>query len=359
MKKLVFVTQTLDPDEPVLAQTIDLVRALADRVDRVAVVARRVTWSDAPENVSIETFDAGSKLTRSAAFERALVSSLGEADGVLVHMVPEFALLAALPTRVRRIPLVLWYTHWHAGRLLRLATRLVDGVLTVGRASFPLDSPKVRPVGHAIDVETFAPIPLPAHAGPTRLLALGRTARWKGLDTLLDALEICVRDGIEATVQIRGPSLTSDEVAHRLELATRVRRTSILEDRVEILEPVPRAELPGLYGGADVVVSPNEPRSGATFDKVVFEAAACARPVVSTNEAFAPLLGGLSLELLAPPGNPRRLAGVIGGVVRSGADERARVGNALRARVVREHSLEHWADATLRAIAELRSTRGG
>ncbi len=60
-----------------------------------------------------------------------------------------------------------------------------------------------------------------------------------------------------------------------------------------ILPPVARDSIPALISGADLVVSPNEPRSGATLDKAVFEAAACARPVVSTNPAFGALLGGL------------------------------------------------------------------
>ena len=87
------------------------------------------------------------------------------------------------------MPLLLWYTHWHAGRSLRLATRLADAVLSVDTASFPLRTPKLRAIGHAIDVDAFAPLRRARREGPIRLLAFGRTARWKGLATLLDAFE--------------------------------------------------------------------------------------------------------------------------------------------------------------------------
>ena len=158
--KLVFVTQELDPSHPALAQTTDLVEALAARVDELAIVARDVEWSDVPANAAVRTFASPRKLGRGLQFEQSLHASLGGADAVLVHMVPEFAVLAAPEVRIRRIPFALWYTHWHGGRALRAATGVVDVVFSVDRSSFPLDSPKIREIGHAIDVERFALAPL-------------------------------------------------------------------------------------------------------------------------------------------------------------------------------------------------------
>ena len=349
--KLVFVTQELDPEHPALAQTLDLVGALAARVEELAVVTRRVR-SSLPSNVTARTFDARGKLGRGVAFERALAASLPGAAAVLVHMVPDFAVLAAPFARARRIPLLLWYTHWHAGRALPLATRLATVVLSVDDSSFPLPTPKLRAIGHAIDVERFSAAPPAAHEGPLRLLALGRTARWKGLATLLDALDLA---GEELQLEIRGPSLTDDERAHRAELE---RRIASLRVRAELLPPVSRDEVPALLAASDVVVSPNEPRSGSTLDKAVFEAAACARPVVSTNLAFAPLLGGLDLPLLVPPRDPAALAASLDAVAVAGPALRAEAGAALRARVVAGHSLDHWAEAVVETVTEVGSRRG-
>ena len=105
-------------------------------------------------------------------------------------MVPLFLILAAPLAKPLRVRLLLWYTHWHASRSLRLATRLADVVLSVDLRSFPFASPKVRGIGHAIDVERFAPARARgARTGPCGSLALGRLARWKGYDTLLDGFE--------------------------------------------------------------------------------------------------------------------------------------------------------------------------
>src|SRR3954454_21631773 len=100
--KLVFVTQTLDPEHGSLAQTLDLVRALAARCDELVVVCRTVRWDDMPGNVTTRTFDASTKLRRTLAFERALAASIDNADAVFVHMVPTFLVLAAPLAKLRR-----------------------------------------------------------------------------------------------------------------------------------------------------------------------------------------------------------------------------------------------------------------
>ncbi|HEY6962566.1 MAG TPA: glycosyltransferase [Gaiellaceae bacterium] len=342
--KLVFVTQTLDPAHPALAQTLDLAAALAARVDHLAVVTRQCEWT-APENASVRTFDASSRIGRVAAFERAVGDATRGADAVLVHMVPQFALLAAPIARARRAPLLLWYTHWHASRALRAATRIVDAALSVDASSYPVPTPRLHAIGHAIDVERFDAPSVEPHDGPLRLLALGRTARWKGLGTLVEAVELAEAD---LRLEIRGPSLTADEVEHRRELAA----------RADVRDAVPREEVPELLAGIDLVVSPNEPRAGATLDKAVFEAAACRRPVLSTNAAFRPLLGGLPVDLIAPPRDAAALAARLDAFAGSPLDARIAAGDELRRRVARDHSLDHWARAVVDVVTEVRSPRG-
>src|SRR3954466_1250097 len=252
--KLVFVTQTLDPEHGSLAQTLDLVRALAERCDELVVLCRTVRWDDVPGNVTTRTFDAPTKLGRAVAFERALAASLDGSDAVLVHMVPTFLVLAAPLAKLRRVPLLLWYTHWHASRSLRVATALSDVALTVDTASFPLRSTKVRGIGHAIDVDTFDAAPPVAHDGPLRFLAVGRLARWKGLATLIEAFDLA---DLDATLELRGPALTADERAHRDELVAAIED----KERISLEPPVARAGVPALLTEADVVVSPAQPQS--------------------------------------------------------------------------------------------------
>jgi glycosyltransferase involved in cell wall biosynthesis len=355
LRRLVFVTQVVDADHAALAQTVDAVRALAGRYDRVEVVCDRVGRHDLPANVGFRTFGSRTKAGRGARFELALARSLRpRPDAVFVHMVPTFVALAAPLTKPARVPLLLWYTHWHASRALRLATRLADRVLSVDRRSFPLESGKLRGIGHAIDVERFAPRPWTGgEAEALRLLALGRFARWKGYATLLEGFRLAVDDGLGATLELRGPELTDDERRHRAELAALVAGTPALVERVRLEPPVVRDEIPALLASADALVSATEPRGSETLDKVVYEAAACAVPVVSSNTALAEFLDGLPVELRFRARDPNDLARALSGLAAAGAEARAQAGATLRLRVEQGHSLGSWADAVVASVGEL------
>jgi glycosyltransferase involved in cell wall biosynthesis len=354
--RLVFLTQVLDADHPALAQTLDLVDALARRADEVTVLCDRVGRYDLPANVRIHVFGASSRVVRGARFERALSAELLRRDrpaAVISHMIPVFLTLAAPLARLRRIPLLLWYTHWNADRSLRIAVRLADRVLSVDERSFPLTTPKLVATGHAIDVELFSPGP-PAAPRPDdalRLLALGRITPWKGYDTLLAALARAVEHGLDARLAIYGPALKQEEEAHRRELEQTIATTAVLGDRVRLEPPVARERLPEILRNSDVLVSATQPDRSETLDKVVYEAAACGLPVLSSNVALTEFLDGAGVELLFPRRDPDALAAALERLGALSPTERSAVGRTLRRRVVEGHSVESWADSVVRLVA--------
>ena len=353
--RLVFVTQTVDADHPVLAQTVDLVRALAARCESVTVLCDSVHRHDLPGNVRFRTFGARTRPARGLRFVRAAAASLlprrTRPDAVVVHMVPLFVLLAAPLTKVLRIPVLLWYTHWNAGRSLRLAIPLVDAVLSVSAGSFPLATSKLHATGHAIDVARFTPSEDPPADGPLRLLALGRTARWKGYDTMLRALELATERGLDARLELRGPQLTEDERAHRRELEASIAASGVLRDRVLIEPPVARDEIPALLRAADALLSATQPRESETLDKVVYEAAACGVPVIASNTALDEFLAGLPVELRFRARDAESLAETLLAFAAAGSKARRDTGAELRRRVVAGHSVESWADAVTKIVA--------
>jgi glycosyltransferase involved in cell wall biosynthesis len=354
--RLVFVTQTLDADHPALAQTLDVVRELAARTEELVVLCATVGLHEPlPPHVRVRTFGSRTKLGRGLRFARLVVAELARRprpEAVLAHMVPLFLVLAAPLAKPLRIRLLLWYTHWHASRMLRVATRLADAVLSVDLRSFPFESPKVRGIGHAIDVERFSPVAVERPEGPVRLVALGRLARWKGYETLLDGFARAIERGLDARLELRGPALTGDELAHREELRRLVEGSEVLRARVELAPPVPRRELPALLARADALVSATQPRGAETLDKVVYEAAACGVPVVASNQALAEFLGGLPLELRFPPRDADVLAARLLELGVAPVELRRQVGADLRRRVVESHSVASWAEAVISVARE-------
>jgi glycosyltransferase involved in cell wall biosynthesis len=331
MKRLVFLTQAVDPGHPALAATIPKIRALAARVEEVAVVAQSAAAADLPENVEVRTFGASSRGRRLLRFERELVRAL-PGDAVVAHMIPVYVLLAAPIVRPRRLPLVLWYTHWKASAQLRAAERLATAVVSVDRRSFPLESAKVRPIGHGIDVSEFACSERSAHDG-VRALALGRYSPAKGLATVLRGVQQV--DGAE--IELHGAALNEPEWRHREELA---------QLGMPLGDAVPRAELPALFARSDVLV--NNMEAGAP-DKVVYEAAAACLPVLASNPVFDDLFDGY--PLFFERDSPESLAERLRWFAALGAAERAEIGRTLRERVARSHSVDTWADGVLAAAA--------
>jgi glycosyltransferase involved in cell wall biosynthesis len=357
LRRLVFVTQTIDADHPNLSQTIDIVRTLSSLCDELVVVTDRVRRHDLPPNVTFRAFGAKSRPARSLRYLAALGAELreGRPDALLAHMSPTFLILAALVMRPARVPLALWYTHWRAGPSLRLADMLSDLVLTVDRASYPLPSGKVRAIGHAIDLHAFEPRREEPEGPPLRLLALGKTDPWKGLPLLLDAVERLHARGIEARVEIRGPQLTDVQARHRFELEARVTASAVLRPRVTISDAVPRDRVPELIRAAHAVVCPGGVTlRGEALDKVIFEAAACASPVVASHSSLQRAFARLPVRLVFRSGDAADLAEVLAELAEAPTSDRMAAGRLLRRWVEEEHSVDGWAGRVLAALEEVK-----
>ncbi len=197
-------------------------------------------------------------------------------------MIPLYVLLSAPLVRARRIPLLLWFTHWKRSRTLEAAALAATRIVSVDRRSFPIDSPKVRAIGHGIDVSEF-PCVEPEPNSTLRLLVLGRYSPAKGIPTILRAVGQARSAGLDVDVELHGPASNELERAHRSEL-----------ERLgfPIGDAVARPELPSLFARSDALV--NNMEAGAP-DKVVYEAAASCLPVLASNPVFDELFEGHEL----------------------------------------------------------------
>jgi glycosyltransferase involved in cell wall biosynthesis len=318
--KLVFCTQKLDANDPVLAATVPMVRALAARVDELVVLCDTATFR--LDNVRVHEFGAATQIGRGARFEAALAGELRGCGGVVAHMVPLYAVLAAPLVRPLRIPLVLWYTHWKAHAVVRAAEKICTAIASVDARSFPLPSRKVRGIGHGIEVGEFACTEAPEP--PLRALVLGRYSPAKGLETILEAARRA-----DLHVEAHGTDETFEDYKRALQARF---------PQAELGGPVARAQVPGLFARSHVLV--NNMRAGAP-DKVVYEAAASCVPVLASNPVFDDLL----------PGELRFARDDVEGLAQQLRTFDYRRRPELRDVVQRRHSVEHWADGLLATVA--------
>jgi glycosyltransferase involved in cell wall biosynthesis len=306
-----------------------MVRALAARVDELVVLCDTAVADAVPANVRVHEFGAATQLGRGVRFERALTAALRERPlGVVAHMVPLYAVLAAPLVRPRRIPLVLWYTHWKGHAVVRAAEKLCTAVASVDERSFPLRSSKVRGIGHGIDVTEFPCSPEPA-GEQLRVLVLGRYSPAKGLETIL-------RGAVLAGAHVEAHGSDEGFVEYKRGLDALARELGV---DGELGDPVPRGVVPELLAQSHVLV--NNMRAGAP-DKVVYEAAASCVPVLASNPVFDDLLGD---DLRFARDDAEELAARLRALDRRRRPE-------LRELVSVSHSVEHWADALLATVEQ-------
>jgi glycosyltransferase involved in cell wall biosynthesis len=344
-RRLVFVTQDVDPGHPALAATVAKIRALAGLVDELVVLADVVVAEALPANATAHPFAARSRVGRGLRFEAALLRELARRPiGVVAHMCPIYAILAGPPARLAGVPVVLWFSHRRRSRRLAAAIRLSSAVVSVDRQSFPVATPKLVPIGHGIDVGEFPCAPRPEQDGGLRLLSLGRTSPSKGLDRQIRATALARGRGVDVEWHHYGPSLTEEERRHRAALEQLVSELG-LDGAVHLHAAVERGSVTELFARHDALV--NDTVAGAV-DKAVLEAGAACMPTIASNPGFAELLGDLNLQFAS--GSVEGLADRIAWLDRQPVPDRARIGGILHERVAAGHGADAWARRVLEVV---------
>jgi glycosyltransferase involved in cell wall biosynthesis len=353
--RLLFLTQVIDSRDAVLGFVTRWVEGLARRCERVRVVALEVgELSGLPANVDVREVGRRGVVRRYLRYRRILAEAFGRDgfDCVLAHMVPRYASVAAAPSRRAGAGLFLWYTHKGVDRRLLRALEQVDRVFTASAESLRVETPRRVVTGHGIDLRHFDDRG-EARALPPRLLAVGRLTPAKDPLTVLDATRLLVARGHDIAVDFAGGALAQgDEVTVRA--AEERSASGPLAGRVALLGEVPYPEIPALYRRASVLV--NASLTGSV-DKVVLEAMASRRPVVTCNESFPPILAELGERaqgLVFPKGDAEALADRIEALLRLDEGERTRLGEDLRRIVERDHEVDRLMD---RLVTEMESAR--
>lgn len=355
--KLVFLTQVLDRGDAVLGFVPRWIEGFAKCCERVRVLALEVgDVSNLPANVEVREIGRRGYLGRYLRNRKYLREALLQ-DGfeaVLAHMVPRYTLLSSGIARRAGAGQFLWYTHGAVDARLQRAAELVDKLFTASEESLRLATPRKVVTGHGIDLEHFAPRGAQP-VRPIRLLEVGRLTPAKDPLTVLAALGILISRGFDLHLDLVGAGLVASDDSYGRRVAEQI-EVGGLRERVVLHGAVPYREIPPLYRACTLLVSAS--RTGSV-DKVVLEAMACARPVITCNEAFPRLfseLGADAAKLQFEAGSAASLAERIEGVLRLRQPERAALGERLRALVARDHEVDAL---TARLVREMEAARAG
>jgi glycosyltransferase involved in cell wall biosynthesis len=178
------------------------------------------------------------------------------------------------------------------------------------------------------------------------VLSLGRYSRPKKLDEMIEGVRIARERGVDARIDLFGTAGSESEAAYRRELEALAEQPEYAEF-ASVGGPIPRTELPPVYGNADVVAS-----DFISTDKIVLEACSSCRPAIASHPAFDTLFAGIEPPLAFERGRPETFADRIEALARLDDAQRQAIGETLRERVRTQHSVDTWADAILRLVEQ-------
>jgi D-inositol-3-phosphate glycosyltransferase len=156
------------------------------------------------------------------------------------------------------------------------------------------DTRKISIIPPGVDISHFYPIPkdeakdfIGVPQCNQMLLYVGRIEPLKGIDTLIEALQLMRKAGVSVCLAVIGGEPQGELPAPNSEMARLhdLRQQYNLEDNIVFLGKRSQDTLPYYYSAAEIVVVPSHYES---FGMVALEAMACGTPVVASQ------VGGLA-----------------------------------------------------------------
>lgn len=231
------------------------------------------------------------------------------------------------------------------GAILRRADAIVflsDAEAARAAREYGVSGPGVAVIPNGVGLGVLPPARDPD--GLVRLTSIGRLARQKGYDVLLDALELVAPDVAERLdVRLYGPGY--DEPAHEGALREQAARSPV---RVRFEGPVPHDRVAEVLAHSDIYVQPSRYESQGI---AIQEAMSAGLPVIATRlQAVTEYATDGREAVLVPVDDAPALALAIESLVRDD-DERRRIGRAAAS----APALQTWDASVTASIDVLRA----
>ncbi len=328
--KLLIVTQAVDQNDPILGFFCRWLETFSKEYAQIEVICLKEGEHHLPANIRVHSLGKengrAGRFTYAVRFKRLAWQLRHEYDAVFVHMNPEYVIIGGLTWKLLGKRIVFWYNHPKAGLRFTLAARLADKLCYTSPQAASASYPKATQMPVGIDTELFK---APAAPRPTNAIYMqGRIMPSKRVHVLLLALRLLREKGVMATVDLVGPEDEQYGETLRTDYAD-----LMAAGAVSFVGSKRNEDTPTLFGAHTVAVNL---ASAGHFDKSVFEAMATETPVVVGSVSFE---GLVRTSRVVPEDDPQALAEALEAVLASSEDERAREGEALRAAVIKEHSL--------------------
>lgn len=335
MKKLLVITQKVNKNDSNLGFFHEWLLRLAGKTEKLTVICLEKGEYNLPKNVTVLSLGKEekkllncyvAKLSYCRRFYKYIWRERRNYDGVFVHMNPEYCILGGILWWIWKKRILLWYTHKSVDFKLRMAEKIVNKIFTASKESFRLPSRKVEVVGHGIPVEKFTD---PNFKNLKKLrgdslfiMSVGRITPSKDWETVILAmteLQNKKLPGLDCIFFLAvGAPITQEDIKYGNRLKE-IARSKANMDFTYNTYPwgTGLGGMPYVYQGQHLLIHAS--RTGS-MDKVVLEALAAGRVVVTSGEAYAGLAEGELKDVVYSftAGDYRELAKIIEKIYHSG-----------------------------------------
>ena len=176
--KLLLLNYSMNARSTVFSHQLEVAKRLSRHFERTFVITADEHLGEKTANIEIQSsnWKSGQSLKNAITFYRLVIPViLSQRKDIVVfsHMTEVQSFLIAPLCRLLGIPHFLWYAHKSNSKYLRLSFPFLNGVITSTPGSCPIRSPKVHPIGQAIDIELFGIIQTLPNIPPCAGITLG------------------------------------------------------------------------------------------------------------------------------------------------------------------------------------------
>lgn len=344
--RLLITTQVVDSKDPFLGFFHGWLLEFSKHFEHIHVVCLKEGEHKLPANVTVHSLGKEHGVSRIGYVFRLLryIWTLrGEYDAVFVHMNQEYILLAGWLWKLLGKRIYMWRNHYAGGLFTDVAAMFATKVFCTSAHSYTAKYKKtvVMPVG--VDTELFAPSAV--LRAPRSVLFFSRFAPAKKPDMLLEALGVLHGERVQFRASFYGDALPQD-AAYRENVIKRAGELG-LGEKVAFYPGVPHTEAPDVFSKHEIFVNLS---SSGTYDKTMFEAAACGCLVLASSPDFAAIAGRQFLVTE----DSKAVADKLHEFLALLQSEREDLARKLRETVVRGHDLTHLARLIFTQISGLR-----
>lgn len=294
--RLLMFTRKVDSQDDRVGFVSDWIFALSQNLEKLMVICQEQgDLSDLPSNVRV--FSLGkergySKFKQLIKSQFLTIKQLPRVDGVFVHMIPHYAVLAGPWCKIFKKKLIQWYAHGSIPWSLKMANLFVNEYLTSSQAGFPYQTRKpVKVIGQGININKFK---IQNHGSQVNqkfnILSIGRISPVKNYDLLIRVIANIELNDIELRNQIKlkiiGAPATLSQHSYYKKLEEQV-TSQQLDSLIDFLGPLPQEQILSHLASCNLFINLSDTGS---LDKAVLEAMASGKLVLTTNPAYSQIL---------------------------------------------------------------------